>query len=160
MGIPVKRLTLILLACAVAAVAAACSNASASVPPPQFVEKSTAIAAGDGVCTALAADQQQLIETFKAAAPQAQPDEIRDFIVNTLIPRIERGVGDFHRIGEPTKDKPAWNALVAHLDTDVLYFKAMIRESDPMALLAVKPFERDAAKFDDYGFKECGKALA
>jgi hypothetical protein len=160
MGIPVKRLTLTLLACAVAAVAAACGSASASIPPPQFVEKSAAIAAGDGVCTALAADQQKLIDDFKAAAPQAQPDEIRDFLVNTLTPRIERAVGDFHRIGEPTKDKPAWNALVSRLDTDVLYFKAMIRENDPTLLLTIKPFARDAARFDAYGFKECGKVLA
>ena len=87
------------------------SNASASVPPPQFVEKSTAIVAGDGVCTALAAATSSSIHTFKATAPQATRRVLRDFIVNTLIPRIERGVGDFHRIGEPTKDKPAWNAL-------------------------------------------------
>ncbi len=157
MVVPVKRRTLPLLACTVAVLAAACSSSNAaSIPPTSYVEKSAAIAAGDGVCTALVADLKRLTTDFKSTHPQATLDEVRDFLVNTLTPRMDQGIGDFHRIGQPTKDRPAWNSIVTHLDTDLLYFKAMIRD-DPIALLTINPFEREAARFQAYGFKECGK---
>ena len=46
-----------LLACAVAVAAGACSSGNASIPAPRAVEKSSAIDAGDRVCTAMANDQ-------------------------------------------------------------------------------------------------------
>jgi hypothetical protein len=159
MVMAVTRRILTLLACSVAVLAAACGSSnstSASIPAPQAVEKSTAIAAGDSVCQAMLADQQRIIGDFKAAHPQATLDDVRDFLVNTLVPRMEQGIGDFHRVGQPTKDRPAWNAIVTHLDTDLLYFKAMIRD-DPIALLTINPFDREAARFTDYGFKVCGQ---
>ena len=157
MGVPVTRRTLPLLACAVAVLAAACSNSNAaSIPPPRYVEKSAAIAAGDGVCAGVVADLQRLTNDFKATHPEVTADNARDLVTNTLIPRIEQGIGDFHRIGQPTKDSPAWNTIVSRLDTDLLYYKAML--GDPVELLNTNPFVREAAAFQAYGFKECGKA--
>jgi hypothetical protein len=158
MGVSVTRRTLPLLACTVALLAAAaCSSSNAaSLPPPRYVEKSAAIAAGDGVCTALVADLKRLSADFKNTHPQATTDEAREFVVSTLTPRLEQGLGDFHRIGEPTKDSPAWNTIVSRLDTDLQYYKAMI-PGDPAFLLTTNPFDREAAKFAAYGFKECGQ---
>jgi hypothetical protein len=156
MGVSVTRRTLPLLACAVALLAAACgSSDAASIPPPRYVEKSAAIAAGDGVCAAVVADLRRLTSDFTAAHPEVTADNAREFVSNTLIPRIEQGIGDFHRIGTPTKDSPAWNTIVSRLDTDLLYYKAMM--GDPIALLTTNPFVREAAAFQAYGFKECGK---
>jgi hypothetical protein len=159
MVVSVTRRTMTLLACAVAVLAAACSSSSASIPPPHSVEKSTAIDTGDSVCKALTADQQKLVNDFKAKVPEATAEDARDFLVNGLSPRIERTVGDFHRIGEPTKDKQDWDKLVASLDKDLTDFKAKI-STDPIGLLSAKPFAAEAPKFDAYGFKECGKQVA
>jgi hypothetical protein len=153
------RRTVIFLACAVAVVGGACSSSSASIPPPHSVEKSAAINAGDGLCKSLAADQKQLIADFKSQHPTATADEARDFLVNTLSPRIERMVGDFHRIGEPTKDKADWDQIVIALDQDLSDFKSKI-SADPIGLLADKPFAGEAKAFTDYGFKECQTQLA
>jgi hypothetical protein len=140
--------------------AAACSSSNAaSIPPPRYVEKSAAIAAGDNICTTLAADQQRLISDFNAKYPQATADEVHDFTINTLIPRIEQGVGDFHRIGEPTKDRLGWDVILGRLDVNLTWFKAM-GPADLMTSLAASPFPSEWAKFNDYGFKVCGKPLA
>jgi hypothetical protein len=159
MVVTVTRRIMTLLACTVAVFAAACSSSNASIPPPHSVDKTAAIAAGDGVCKSLNADHQKLVNDFKSKHPQATTDDARDFLVNVLSPRIERAVGDFHRIGEPTKDKQDWDKLVSNLDEDLTNFKAKI-STDPLGLLAAKPFAVDAPKFDAYGFKDCGKELA
>jgi hypothetical protein len=160
MVIAVTRRTLILLASMAAVVAAGCSNANtASIPPPHAVEKSTAIALGDNVCQALAADHQTLVDSFKTQVPQAKAEDARQFLVDTLTPRIERAVGDFHRIGEPTKDRQDWDKLVSDLDTHLTEFKSQI-SADPIGLLTAKPFAPDAAKFTAYGFKVCGQTFA
>jgi hypothetical protein len=158
MVVSVTRRTLTLLACAVAVLGAACSSSSASIPPPHSVEKTAAVDTGDSVCKALAADQQKLVNDFKTKFPEATAEDARDFLVNGLTPRIERAVGDFHRIGEPTKDKQDWDKLVANLDTDLSDFKAKI-STDPIGLLSAKPFAVEVPKFDAYGFKECSKQL-
>src|SRR5262245_42564050 len=156
MGVPVTRRTLPLLTCALAVLAAACSSSNAaSVPPPRYVEKSAAIAMGDSVCAGVVADLQRLTADFKATHPEVTADNAHEIVANTLIPRIEQGIGDFHRIGTPTKDSPAWNTIVSRLDTDLLYYKAMM--GDPIELLNTNPFVREAAAFQAYGFKECGK---
>ena len=158
-GVSVTRQTLTLLACSVAVLAAACSSSSAaSIPPPQHVEKSAAIAAGDQICSAVTVDQQRLITEFKASHPQPTPDELRDFTLNTLIPRIEQGVGDFHRIGEPTKDKFAWGKIVGRLDMDLRWFKAMAPD-ELVAYLTTNPFHAQWEKFDSFGFTVCGEPL-
>jgi hypothetical protein len=159
MVVTVTRRIMPLLACAVAVVAAACSSSSASIPPPHSVEKSAAIDTGDSVCKALAADQQKLVDAFKAKFPQATAEDARDFLVNGLTPRIERAVGDFHRIGEPTKDKTDWDKIVSNLDKDLTDFKTKI-STDPIGLLTAKPFAAEAPSFDAYGFKDCGKTVA
>jgi len=160
MGVPVTRRTLPLLACTVALLAAACGGSNAaSIPPPRFVEKSAAIAAGDNVCAALTADQMRLINDFNVSHPQATADEVGDFALNTLIPRIEQGIGDFHRIGEPTKDRLAWDAILTRLDLDIMWYKAM-KPADLVATLTSNPFHAEWGKFGAYGFKVCGKPLA
>ena len=111
------------------------------------------------MCKALAADQQKLVDDFKAKVPQAKAEDARDFLVHTLSPRIERAVGDFHRIGEPTKDKQEWDKLVRSLDDDLTAFKSQI-SIDPIGLLTAKPFAAHSPKFDAFGFIECGKHLA
>jgi hypothetical protein len=160
MVIAVTRRTLTLLACMVAVVAAACSNGnSASIPPPRAVEKSTAISLGDSVCHAYDVDRQALIKDFETQHPQATVADVRDFLVTTLTPRIDRAIGDFHRVGTPTKDAQAWNVLVDDLDTSAAYFKTWIRV-DPNSLLTAKIFGGDTAKFEAYGFKVCGKTVS
>ena len=42
---------------------------------PHSVEKSTAIDSGDSVCKALAADQQKLVNDFKAEVPEATAED-------------------------------------------------------------------------------------
>jgi hypothetical protein len=154
------RRTITLLACASAlgVLGAACGSNDARIPPARAVEKSDAINAGDSVCKALAADHKQLVDEFKNQHPSANPDEARDFLVNTLSPRIEQAVGDFHRIGEPTKDKNDWDEIVANLDGDLVDFKSKIG-TDPVAQVGAQPFAGEASSFDTYGFKECGKAI-
>src|SRR5215471_5706558 len=98
MMVPVKRRTLPLLACTLAVLAAACSSSNAaSIPPPRYVEKSAAIAAGDGVCTALAADRLKLLDDFRTKVPQPTIEDAQAFLVNTVTPRMDQAVGDFHR---------------------------------------------------------------
>ncbi len=149
-----------LLAGALAIVATACGGGNnASIPPAQTVDKSTAISEGDSVCTALAADQKQLVDTFKQQHPNLKPDDARDFLINTLSPRIERAVGDFHRIGEPSKDRTDWDTIVRGLDKDLSTYKADL-DTDPIKQLDVKPFKDLVTNFDTYGFRDCGRALA
>jgi len=147
------------MACALVALAVSCSDNKASIPPPRALDKSAAIDTGDAVCKQYAADRKQLIDTFKASHSSPSADEARDFLVNTLVPRTERMVGDFHRIGEPTKDRTGWDRIVRALDDDLTDFKAGIGD-DPVAQIDERPFAKDTKLFDDYGFKECGKQLA
>src|SRR5262245_15578595 len=158
MGMAVKRFSLILLACAVAALTAACSKSSAAtIPPPRFVEKSAAIAAGDNICASLIADQHRLVNDFNVNHPQATTDELHDFTLNTLIPRIEQVVGDFHRIGETSKDRLGWDVILSRLDSDIMWYKAMA-PADLIAYLGTHPFHAEWQKFESYGFKVCGQA--
>jgi hypothetical protein len=163
MVLPVMRRTKRLLGCAVVGLATvavgACSNSDASIPPAQAVEKSAAIDSGDSVCQALAADQATLLAQFKSAHPNPSDSDTRDYLVNTWSPRLERAVGDFHRIGEPTKDKNGWDLIVADLDNDLADFKSSI-STDPAKLLDAKPFNDEAKAFNDYGFKDCAKSLS
>jgi hypothetical protein len=157
MEVPVNRRILTLLACAVSVLAAACSSSnsnSATIPPPHSVEKSAAISLGDSVCQALAADQQKFVDDFKISVPQPKAEEARDFVASTLTPRIEQAVGDFHRIGEPTKDKQDWDKLVSGLDQSLADFKAKIA-TDPIGLLTVKPFAAQASRFFNLGLPQC-----
>ena len=160
MVLPVRRrtITLVVGAVAMAMAAAACSSNTASIPPAQTVEKSAAIEAGDGVCLQLANDQEALVNDFRASHPNATDEQTRDFLINNLSPRYERAVGDFHRIGEPTKDKAGWDHVVTNLDDDLVTFKSQISDT-PAKLVDSKPFAAESKAFTDYGFKECGKAL-
>jgi hypothetical protein len=154
------RPAMLLLVCVLGLAGAACSSgSSASVTPVHNVEKSTAINEGDGVCKSLNADQQKLITDFKKKYPQATADQTRDFLVDTLSPRIDHAIGDFHRIGEPTKDKVDWDKLVSNLDKDLTDFKSKI-STDPIGLLTAKPFAAEVPGFTAYGFQACQTQLA
>jgi hypothetical protein len=154
------RPAMIVLAGALGLVGVACSSgSSASVPPVHNVEKSTAINEGDSVCKSLNADEQKMIADFKKKHPQATAEETRDFLVDTLAPRIDHAIGDFHRIGEPTKDKVDWDKLVSNLDKDLTDFKSKI-STDPIGLLTAKPFAAEVPGFTAYGFQVCQTQLA
>jgi hypothetical protein len=155
----VRTKWLLIALVALSLVGAACGDDNTvSVPPPQAVEKSTAIANGDAICAQLRTDVQQLLDNFKAAKPNPSAEEARDFLTNTLLPRIDRGVGDLHRIGEPTKDKAPFDAAVKSLDNDLSTLKTAAG-ADPVKVATSKValFDTSANDFADYGFKECGK---
>ena len=144
---------------ALSLVAAACgSDNTVSVPPPQAVEKSTAIATGDAICAQLRADVQQLVDGFKASKPSPSAADARDFLTNSLFPRVDRGVGDIHRVGEPTKDKAPYDAAIKALDNDLSALKSAAG-TDPVKVATNKIalFDTSSNDFADYGFKECGK---
>jgi hypothetical protein len=150
-----------LLACGLVLAAGACGGSTAPVARPQI---SDATAAGDGICTSLFADQKALVDQFHAQHPTPSKDDATDFLVNTLIPRVERAVGDFHRIGEPTKDRQSWDLIVQGLDSDLSTFKIEAGGKnkddtaiDPVKVIDLKPFADLSDQMTLYGFKECPK---
>ena len=146
-----------LAACGLLALSA-CGDSNGKAQPAPLVEKSAAIAAGDAVCKQLAADVTRMVNDFKAAHASPSDADARDFLVNTLLPRVDIAAGDIHRIGEPTKDRVQFDDAVAALDRDVSALKAAVG-TDPVKV-ATSPivlFDRSAKPFTDFGFKECGK---
>ena len=156
--VPVRTKVSTLAVCGVLLLAAACSSGGGGAPVV-FLEKSTAVANGDAVCKQLNADTVALVAAFKSAHPSPSDADARDFLVNTLLPRLDRGVGDLHRVGEPTKDKVGWDEAVIALDKDLSKLKEAVG-ADPVKV-ATSPivlFATSAKQFVEYGFKECGKA--
>jgi hypothetical protein len=149
----------ILVTLAVAFLAAACGGGSSGPGPAILVEKSAAIAQGDAICKQMVTDVQETVAAFKSAHPILKDAEARDFLVNTLLPRIDTGVGDLHRIGEPTKDRVGFDDALRSLDKDLSTLKQAVG-SDPVKVVTSKVviFSKSAKLFTDYGFKECGKA--
>jgi hypothetical protein len=147
-----------MLACGALLLAAACGSSSGKAQPAPFVEKSTAIAVGDSICKQLAADLPARVNEFKTQHPNATDAEVRDFLINTLLPTIDEADGAIHRVGEPTKDRPGFDAAVIALDKDVSDLKNAVG-SDPQKVLAapIVVFNNSARLFVAYGFKECGK---
>jgi hypothetical protein len=140
-------------------VAAACSDSNeVGVAPVRAVEKSTAIAQGDAVCARLRTDIQQTVGAFEEQTPNPNDAQARDFLTNTLFPRIDRGVGDMHRVGKPTKDRAAFDEALRSLDDDLTTLK-QAASNDPVELLdtGIELFDSSADNFVDYGFTECGK---
>ena len=146
------------LALGLLVVVAACSSDSGKAQPAPLVEKSTAIATGDAICKQLAADVPQMVSAFKAAHPTPTDADARDFLVNTLMPRIDSADGAIHRIGEPTKDRTAFDDAVIAFDNDISAIKANVGK-DPVAVVStpIVLFNTSVKPFTDYGFKECGK---
>jgi hypothetical protein len=143
--------------CVALALTAACSSGGGKAQPAPLVEKSSAIAAGDAICKQLNADARQLFDTFHSSHPNPTEAEALDFWVNTFLPRYDRGIGDIHRIGEPTKDRTAWDTAVKAMDEGLSQMKAEI-SSDPVKVLSgTAAFDHANALFTAYGFKECGK---
>jgi hypothetical protein len=144
--------------CVALALAAACSGSSSKAQPAPLVEKSSAIAEGDAICKQLATDIPQLVNTFRSAHPAPTDADARDFLVNTLLPRVDVAEGAIHRIGEPTKDRPAFDAAVIALDKDVSALRESVGQDAVRVVSApVVVFDKSARLFTDYGFKECGK---
>jgi hypothetical protein len=144
---------------AVAFLAAACSSGSSGPGPAIVVEKSSAIAQGDAICKQMVRDVTDIVAAFTSSHPTMKDAEARDFLVNTLLPRIDRGVGDLHRIGEPTKDRVGFDDALRSLDKDLSALKQAVG-IDPVKVVSAKVaiFNKSAKLFTDYGFKECGKA--
>jgi hypothetical protein len=139
-------------------IAAACSDDGKAQPAP-LVEKSFAISRGDTICQVLLSDISTLVGQFKTANANPTPADARDFLVTTLLPRIDRGVGDLHRIGEPTKDRVGFDDAILDLDKDLTALKLAVA-ADPIKVVnnPIALFANSAKRFTDYGFKECGKA--
>ena len=155
--VPVRTKQSILAVCGVLFLSAACSSGGGAAPV-QFIEKSAAVANGDAICKQLATDVQQLVSAFKSAHPSPSASDAREFFVNTLLPRLDRGVGDLHRVGEPTKDKVGFDDAILDLDKDLSALKTSIG-ADPVTVIGgkINVFANSAHLFTDYGFKECGK---
>jgi len=147
-----------MLTCGALLLIAACGSDSGTAKPAQFVEKSTAISAGDSICKQLTASVIANVSQFKSQHPNATDAEARDFLINTLLPSIDEHLGAIHRIGEPTKDRTSFDDAVAALDKDVSNLKDAV-SSDPQKVLAspIVVFDNSARLFTAYGFKECGK---
>ena len=141
-----------------ALVVAGCGGGNSGPGAPALVEKSTAIATGDAICKQLGIDMGQLVTAFRQAHPNLTDADARDFLVNTLLPRVDRAVGDIHRIGEPTKDRVPYDEAVIALDKDLSTLKIAVG-ADPQKVITNKivVFDKSAKLFTDYGFKECGK---
>jgi len=148
----------LILTCGALLVAAACSSDNGGAQPNPLVEKSSAIANGDAICKSLAADLPALMSQFKTQHPKPSDAEARDFLINTLLHRVDAADGAMHRIGEPTKDRPAFDEAVTALDKDVSDLKDAV-SSDPQKVLAapIVVINNSAHLFLAYGFKECGK---
>ena len=146
-----------MLACALV-LAAACGSSSGKPPPTPLVEKSTAIAGGDNVCKQLTESISARVSEFKAQHPKPTDAEARDFLVNSLLPVIDSADGALHLVGEPTKDRPDFDAAVTAFDKDVSDLKDAV-SSDPQKVLAspIVVFNNSSRLFLAYGFKECGK---
>ena len=148
---------LIVTVCGLLFVAAACGGNDKAQPAP-LVEKSFAIAQGDAICQQGDAETKQLVTKFRADNPTPTNAVALDFFVSVYLPRLEREIGDIHRIGEPTKDRVEYDEVIRALDKGLTAFKAEIAADALKALAGTKAFEDANKQFVAYGFKECGKA--
>jgi len=148
----------LILTCGALLLAAACGSDNGGAQPNPLVEKSSAIANGDAICKSLATDLPALVSQFKAQHPNVSDADARDFLINMLLPRVDAADGAMHRIGEPTKDRPAFDEAVSAFDKDVSDLKDAV-SSDPQKVLAspIVVFNSSGRLFVAYGFKECGK---
>jgi hypothetical protein len=146
------------VACGLLLVLVACSDSGGTVAPTPQIDESTAIANGDAICKQLAADIDQLVTNFRSTHPSPSADDAREFLVNTLIVRIEHGVGDLHRQGKPTKDTVAYDEAISALDDDLAAFKDAVG-ADPLKVISapIKIYDSSASPLKAYGFKECGR---
>jgi hypothetical protein len=156
--VPVRTKGLILAVCGLLFVAGACSSGGGSAKAAPAVEKSFAISQGDAICKALAADASTLVGQFKTTHATPSAADARDFLVTTLLPRIDGGVGGLHRVGEPTKDRVGFDDAILALDKDLSALKLAVN-ADPIKVInnPIPIFATSAKLFTDYGFKECGK---
>ena len=156
--VPVRTKGSVLAVCGALFLAAACSSGGSGGGPAPLVEKSFAISQGDAICKQLVTDIAQFVAAFKSAHPAPNEADARDFMVNTLLARIDNGVGDLHRIGEPTKDRVGFDDAILDLDKDLSALKQAV-SADPVKVVnnKIALFDKSAKLFVDYGFKECGK---
>ena len=120
-------------------------------------------------------DHNRRAKTPIPVKPNPEKAEALDFYVTALLPRLERGIGDMHRIGEPTKDREEFDAAVRALDQGLTNYKSEI-QTDPVKALTAKTTAFDTAikRFAEFGedpttttqsgqpsteprFKECSK---
>jgi len=146
------------VACGVLLVAAGCSDDGGTVAPTPQVDQESLIANGDAICKQLAADVDQLVADFRSGHPQPSADDAREFLVNTLLVRIEHAVGDIHRLGQPTKDRGSYDSAVSALDDDLSALKDDVG-ADPLKVISspIRLYDSSASALTAYGFKECGK---
>ena len=156
--VPVRTKGSILAVCGVLFLAAACSSGGGKAQPAPLVEKSFAISQGDAICKALVADLSDARRPVQDGACHAERGRRPRLPRHHAAPRIDRGVGDLHRIGEPTKDRVGFDDAILALDKDLTALKLAVA-ADPIKVVnnPIPLFDTSAKLFTDYGFKECGK---
>jgi hypothetical protein len=154
--VAVRTNGLILTVCGLLFVAAACGGNDKAQPAP-LVEKSFAISQADAICKQGDAETKQLVTSFRAGNANPTSAVALDFFVSVYLPRLERKIGDIHRIGEPTKDRVEYDEAIRALDKGLTAFKAEIAADPIKALAGTTAFEDANKQFVAYGFKECGK---
>ncbi len=107
-----------------------------------------------------AADRRHRHARHAVQVEPLQPEQGRHhrLLRQHAVRRIDGGVGDLHRIGEPTKDRVAFDDAILALDKDLSALKQSV-SADPVKVLnnKITLFDTSAKLFTDYGFKECGK---
>lgn len=147
------------LAAGLLLIASGCGDDGPTVASAAPFDSNAAITAGDAICKQLASDVDELVADFRSTHPKPSADDAREFLVNTLIVRMEHGVGDLHRLRGPQQTLAAdYTTVIDALDKDLAAFKQSVG-ADPLKVIAapIKLYGESAAKFAALGFKECGK---
>jgi hypothetical protein len=133
--------------------AGACSDDEITRP---VIEKDELIAKADAVCKAAAADLESLARGQDDAAGSAE--KARVLLVEKLLPRLDKELGDLKEIGEPQTSRVDWDALIKALDTAVSSIKQQAQDDPVKALTTSSAVFADAnARAVAFGLKECGK---
>jgi hypothetical protein len=131
----------------------ACSDDEVTRP---IIEKDELIAKADAICKSAAADLDALASAQAEAASSA--DKARALLVEKLLPRLDKEVGDLKEIGEPQTSRVDWDALIKSLDTAVSSIKQQAQDDPVKALSSAGATFADAnARATAFGLKECGK---
>jgi hypothetical protein len=133
--------------------AGACSDDEATRP---IIEKDDLIEKADAVCKAAAADVASLASGQDEAA--TSPDKARALLVEKLLPRLDKELGDLKELGEPQTSRVDWDALIKSLDTAVTSIKQQAQDDPVKALTTSSAAFADAnTRAAAFGLKECGK---
>jgi len=111
---------------------AACSNDS-GLTGKQKQDISNFRAGANFICTTATAASHAAVTQGLAQFPggTASFEDAHAYLVTTLIPIVDKEVGDLHNLGEPTLDRASWDDIRARLDKLLIDVKAEA-QSDPV----------------------------